>query len=363
MVAHRVVTIGAQLARALEAAHQLGVTHGAVGPDVVLVSEDDRAKLAGFTESGARSRLQGRTATPDGDVHDLADTLVDALLGGSAGRHRDAGRPISARALRAGVPRSLDDILVQAQAGGPLVDAGAFAAALSGLDIIDDAQPIVTREPTPPGGVPIPPPARTRNGRASVLAGTVIALVLVVGVAAAAFVLTSGSHNGHSGGPSTTAGGGGALTITAAHSFNPLSPDNPAKTENEQLVPKLIDGDPATVWSTSEYVSHNFGNLKTGTGVYLLLDGPHTLEQLTVTSTTHGWSGTVYVAGAPGTDLAAWGKPVATFTVNTDVTQVDLHGVKGSAVLIWITDLGPPLSHPDDPAHPYRVDIGEASLR
>ena len=146
----RVVTIGRQLARALEAAHRTGVVHGGVGAEAVLVTDDDRVKLSRFVTAGTRARLAGNApAAPDGrrdDVRSCATTLVSALVGeelvpagpgrgpvriwgagpdrdgrsgrcrsgggggsGDAGRRcrtagADAGAPISARALRPGVP-------------------------------------------------------------------------------------------------------------------------------------------------------------------------------------------------------------------------------------------------------------------
>jgi hypothetical protein len=347
------------VARALEAAHRAGVEHGGIDADTVLFGEDDRVKLARFVACGVRTRL-GSQPTPD--VAALGGTLADALVGGTH------PRPYSPRTLRPGVPAALDAALVGAQTGA-FPDAGAFAAALDGLDVSDDAEPTVTREVTPPMGVaPVgreaagpPNRALVRTGaRSGLIGGIVVGALLLVGAAIAAFVLAGGGDKNvpSTGGGTTLPGVGraGGIAIVGGHSFNPLSPDDPTKHENENLVPKLYDGDPATAWSTLQYTTRAFGNLKSGTGVYIQLDRSRTLHQLTVTSGVRGWAFRVYVAGQPAGDLAGWGNPAAgPITVTADVTQVDLHSAKGAAVLVWITQLG-------DTA-PYHAEIGELAVR
>jgi len=377
--AHRVVVIGRQLARALDAAHRQRVTHGGVDGEHILVGEDDRAQLVGFVRSGTRARLaqtaptaasaadaSGDAAGPGRDVNALALALAGALVGDPA-PSRGGDGAFSARALRPGVPRRLDDVLVAAQPGGTITDAAALATALEALDVADDGEPTLIREPTPRLGTPpiaVPGRRAEPKGRSSALAGVLVGSLLALAAGVGGFVLVRGGSSNPGGtGTSTPGVNADRLAIVGGHSFNPLSPDNPAKTENEQLVNHLYDGDPSTAWSTSEYASRHFGNLKSGTGAYVTLDGKHALRQLTVTSASRGWSAGVYVASSPGPDLAAWGNPVATFTADADVTQVDLHGTSGTAVLVWITDLGPPPDRPDSATTPFRVDIGELALR
>jgi len=66
---------------------------------------------------------------------------------------------------------ALDQLLVAAQEGD-VVDAGALVAALDGLDIEDDALPLVDAERTPPMGAPVrPPPNRAPAARTGAVAG------------------------------------------------------------------------------------------------------------------------------------------------------------------------------------------------
>ncbi len=135
------------------------------------------------------------------------------------------------------------------------------------------------------------------------------------------------------------------------------------KSENEQLVPNLYDGNPGTAWSTVGYESATFGNLKPGVGVYLTLDATHTLHTLQVTSASRGWTFSVYAAPQPAADLAGWGPPIgAPVTVNSQVTDVLLGGVKASAVLVWITNLGARNADPVDQQYPYSVSIEELAV-
>jgi eukaryotic-like serine/threonine-protein kinase len=362
----RVVVIGQQVARALDIAHCSGVVHGAVSPSTVQVSRDDRAKLTGFTGSGMRWRLAGSAPDAGDDVDGCASTLVGALLG--ALPLSPSADPVSPRSLRPGIPPSLDAVLVAAQRGGWITSAADLADHLGRLDVSDDARPDLDNRPTPPVGTRVvAPPVRIDGGRTGAVAGVVVGLLLAAAVAVAAFVLF-----GRGGSPSSPVPGepasttvlatpsGTPLAIVGAHSFDPFGDH----TEMESMVGNVRDGDPATIWSTEEYKTAHFGGLKPGVGVILLLDSVRSVRQLTVTSPSREWTFDVYVAAQPAADLAGWGTSVVSgVTVVRDSTTVDLKTTSGAAVLVWITDLGPPLAHPPDPATPYRVDIGELQVR
>jgi hypothetical protein len=90
--------------------------------------------------------------------------------------------------------------------------------------------------------------------------------------------------------PSPTAPSG-PVRIVAAHDFDP----DGNKTENPELVPLAVDGNPATSWHTLVYTTATLGNLKPGVGLLLdlgaktqvaavqvLLSGPGTSLELRV---------------------------------------------------------------------------------
>jgi hypothetical protein len=123
----------------------------------------------------------------------------------------------------------------------------------------------------------------------------------------------------------------------------PLSFDPPpgSEREHDDELPFLVDGDPATLWSTESYSRRDFGGLKPGVGIVLRLDGQYKLHELRVTSPSSGWSAEVLVAESVRTTRQAWGQPVSSKrSIDDGSTTFDLEGRTGGAVLLWITDLG-----------------------
>ena len=97
---------------------------------------------------------------------------------------------------------------------------------------------------------------------------------------------------------------------------------------------------PATAWISEGYINRQFGNLKDGVGVIIRIDGEHTLQELAVESSTEGWAASAFAADAVGTSLDDWGDPLDARVDMDGSATFDLRGVRGSAILLWITDLG-----------------------
>lgn len=132
-----------EVAEAITEAHQIGVAHGRLLPENVMVNENGSVKLIGFVVDGV---LHGRSSEElterQADVRDLAALLYAALVGrwpGSTGSTlppapRDHGRVLRARQVRAGVPTSLDrlcDSVLNGDAGFPIDSAHEIRAALA----------------------------------------------------------------------------------------------------------------------------------------------------------------------------------------------------------------------------------------
>ena len=87
----------------------------------------------------------------------------------------------------------------------------------------------------------------------------------------------------------------------------------------------------------------NITELKPGVGIYLTLQGVHTLRTLTINTPSSGWDASIYVTpDPPGSTLASWGQPVATRRdIQAGSTAVSLDKARGQAILVWITRLSP----------------------
>ena len=103
-----------------------------------------------------------------------------------------------------------------------------------------------------------------------------------------------------------------------------------------------IDDDPATVWTTENYRAADLG-AKEGVGLVVTMAEPVEVQALELTTPAGGWTAQVYVVdGDPPSDLAGWGDPVATAAdVPTGMSDVNVGGRRGKAVLIWFTQLVP----------------------
>jgi serine/threonine protein kinase len=187
----------------------------------------------------------------------------------------------------------------------------------------------------PPRSRPAPQPTRRRaNWTGRVVAGLVVAALVVV------LVVVSSHGSGPHRGPTTptTLNPATVIKFQNATVFH-LERD----ADGAAHVGYAIDGNPDTSWQTDRYFGPRFANLRHGLGLALTLGSPQTLHALSVTTSTVGWSAEVFVANAVPNPaaLAPWGSPVDSKQAIDGSTTFDLHSQRGSAVLLWLTDLGP----------------------
>jgi serine/threonine-protein kinase len=302
----------------------------------------------------------------------LDDLVIKALAKDPSDRFADAAemaralrsRPVDAQAT---APALAGAALAQATpttaAGGArwVGGAGDATSALAPEDPTTGWTTPAGTQPEPAGGptstpapIPAPVPGRPSGGfgprsRLWYVGAAAVALVLVAAVAG--LVSARLGNSGHPGSPPVTAPGQSSVQIpvSAAHSLNPAPGSG---TEHEELVGNLIDGNPSTYWHTQQYTNPSFGNLKDGVGVYLQLRSPAKLGDLVISSPDTGWSYQVYEADQPSSDLAGWGRPVASGTVSSPSTSKALGGRQAGYVLVWVTHL----------SSSNQVRIGELSL-
>lgn len=134
-----------EVSEALENLHRTGLHHGSISPSTVIITDSGSVKVLGVaTEAVLRSLGPG---APEHDVRDLGAVLYASLTarwpGGPAYGLQPApvehGRLLSPRQVRAGVPRSLDDIADRLLGNpprhhaAPVTSAAGLTAALSGV--------------------------------------------------------------------------------------------------------------------------------------------------------------------------------------------------------------------------------------
>jgi len=133
----RAAWIVAEAASMLAAGHRAGVAHGRFVPENVLLDTDGAVKVIGFAVDAA---LHGLPPERTGaDLVDVGGVLYAALTGrwagisdsGVPGAPMEHNRPLRARQVRAGVPRTLDAICEDLLAGrGRLTSMDAVVEAL-----------------------------------------------------------------------------------------------------------------------------------------------------------------------------------------------------------------------------------------
>ncbi|MDQ1445448.1 MAG: eukaryotic-like serine/threonine-protein kinase [Acidimicrobiaceae bacterium] len=365
--------IAIDVADALDCAHRNGLVHRDVKPANILLAETPgsaqlRVKVADFgiakleaeagggdlTQTGAvigtakylsPEQVEGRTPDARSDLYALGVVLYEMLCGrppfaaetelATALQHV-RGEPLAPRRLVAGIPRPLEAVVLRAMAKDPAdryQSAAELRAGLAAVDLADDdAVPLITRDPTPPGGI-VPVARRARRAWVPL---AVLGVVAVAAVVLAASLMGSGGRS--PGSPDLPAPTAQPVRIASVKSFDPQGEDG---VENDDLAHNAIDGDPSTDWHSDNYKGPNFGRLKDGVGLIFSVSGQAKLQELKAFSGVKGWSAAVYVADSPGRSLADWGQPVAHKEAIGGDATFDLGGRKGEAVLLWITDPGP----------------------
>jgi eukaryotic-like serine/threonine-protein kinase len=377
-----VVAIGAQVCEALCAAHEAGIVHRDIKPgNVLLAAPDDRVKVADFgiaraaagegsdlTKPGvlmgtarylSPEQVHGEPVDARTDIYGLGVVLYEMLVGrppftaesevATAMAHAST-EPLRPRQARAGIPRSLETIVMRALAKDPAdryESADALRSALLVADVGDhDTVASVVRDPTPPTGVP---PTFRQAERSWLVPAMVI--VALAGLVITLGVVFSRSEVGQEllNRPGAGDGRDEPVAIRSVRSFDPEGSD---RRENDDRAPLVIDGDATTTWATDKYRTAQFGQLKEGVGLVLELPEETTLAKLALTTPTTGWHAQVHVSGRAGERLTDWGAPAARVEGVQGNASFDLGGARGRFVLLWITRLD----------SDGRVDVAEVAL-
>ena len=365
-----------ELLDALAAVHSAGLTHGRVHPGNLLMAADGSVRLTDVAVSASlpeRAVPSSRASDSDpqaADVRDLA-ALLYALLtarwpasgtpqpsGGlpAAPVGRDGpsrGRLTGPSQIRAGVPRSLDAVVVRAldpkraPQSPDLTTPAGLCDALGGT-------------PAPLARLRAPRARRPRRRRRLLLALLGLA---VLGTAVYAVVASldpmgprvqAGQDRPRLPGPAAaTAIDLGAVPV---RDFDPKPGDG---RERSATVPNALDDDAGTVWETERYSTGQFGGLKGGVGLLLDLGVPTALARVEVDLAEPGTTVELRTAEPPTAtsapeDIDAYRVLATEVSGAAPTTLTPAAGPPGRFYLVWISGL---------PQVDGRFSAGISSLR
>ncbi len=352
-----------QVLSALELAHENGVIHRDVKPANVLVSPDGRVKVTDFgiakaayegadpTTTGqvlgsvpylSPEQVEGEPVDARSDVYGAGIMLYELLTGRTpfqaeteiaAAMMRLTNDPVPPRAIRAGISRPLEAVVLRALARdreARFATASDMAGALSRLQgpgaTASLPRVVVEQEPAHGGGF-------FRSWMVVPLLAILVAAVVIV-IALLAGKLQLGGPLGiepkESSRPRSSKPPQSArpLDIKGVQSFDPFGTGG----EHDEDLKYATDGDPGTYWLTEGYNSPDLD--KPGVGIAFDLGSPQEVDGFSLQTRLEGWRFEISV----GDDLEAMrAQPEESFIVDAATMGKALPPATGRYVLVWIT--------------------------
>jgi serine/threonine-protein kinase len=363
------------VARALGFAHEHGIVHRDVKPQNVLLNGDGATKVTdfgiarslevhgGLTQTGtvmgtsdyiSPEQARGGRVDAQSDIYSLGAVLYELLTGdvpfpgdnfvAVALRHINEPAP-SVRARRPDVSPRLDAVVRRAMAKDPRDRFGSMdelcvelrACLDSAGDSLAGAETMVVTRPLRRrlrrDGRPKPPAERPSVWPLIML---LAGLAVLAGTLAAVFTFTDSTsklsnlvHRAGVGGTKTV-----PVALTAVTGYDPLGDQG----EHDETASYATDGNPGTYWQTEQYANSEFGGLKSGVGLLLDVGSALKLSQLTVSSSTPGFTALIKAGTSPD---GAFGAVSKQQTVGNQ-TKFKLTGRNAAQYyVVWITNLGP----------------------
>lgn len=341
------VDITRQIAAALARAHSKGIAHGRLRPHNVMVSQAREIRLDGFgidrsilgpdDADGFRADIRGVGNLLFAMVTGLwPHGIVDGLP--AAPKHGPTDPP---SAFRGGIPASIDELYLQTQDNSfgsmrELVDALSVGAAQTSTQSTSTLARLASH-PVQWHGRP-----ETKSHR---VRATSIALLCVMGMGWVGWQLLTHNFN-KSDVPVAI-----VMSPLPSASLNPTPSETPEiaslvsasdydpfgnQTENPDQAPLAIDGDPATAWTTVNYLAENMAG-KPGVGLLIDLGAPRPVSQVTLTFDSPGMSASVFVTDAEAPDVTTAESLGQVEAADTSAVIKAPRAISGRYVLVWVT--------------------------
>ncbi len=393
-----------QVAEALAYAHKREIVHRDIKPHNIMVCAEGRVRVtdfgiakamsqAGLTQDGAvmgtvqyiaPEQARGEMAGPQSDIYSLGICLFEMITGLQPFRGDNpveiAMRQVSEELpplTRHGEPVNgrLAEIVAKATAKDRSVryaDAAAMSQdlqeAIAGQKVTEAEAQEKTRvlralkRPKKPAKqigeertrltAAVPQDPSEKRGARFVAWSILAALVIIVGLVAftALMVKVVPRVVKPTTAPQTvTAVKPARLTPIGADDYDPQGSDG---SEDADHVSEAFDGDPTTAWHTDLYNTEQFGNLKTGVGLYFDM-GKAEVSSVRISAIESGWNAEIRGANEVPDTIDGWAKLAERAGVS-ETSSFNLKRAKYRYILVWITKLAP-----DPNGDRSRVDISE----
>ncbi len=376
----RVFSVGATICDALAYAHARTIVHRDIKPHNVLVSDHNSLKVTDFGIAKAAFQKTDITTTgkiigtvtyispeqangdePDArsDLYSLGVLLYELTIGrppfeadtdvAIALKHLNE-MPPSLRSLRAGIPKTLDSVIMRSLAKDPddrFGSADEMRSALmqgaSGGSTQVIARP--ARTAPPKASQPASPSSsatRRRKAGEGFMSGEGRRMLPIIGlivaaVVAAILIATALGQDDSNDAPQTKNDGprssSRAIEVSQADDFDPAPGDG---VEHPDSVGQAIDGDPATAWTTEGYNSA-ISAQKPGVGLLLDLGSSVSVADVEITFDRADYDFELRASDDLGSDHEAF--EVIRSVQSSSENETVAAGTSARYWLIWITDL------------------------
>jgi len=245
--------------------------------------------------------------------------------------------PTPPGALRGGIPRELEAVVMKALARDP---DERFQTAAEMRAALDHA--VWTSPPL------VPPLRREPQPAPSFFRAWMLVPIVATGLAAAVIVAGLLLGSLELGGPlgvrprqespsPTSPEAAGTIAVQSVQAHDPPPGDG---SEHDDDAGFAVDGDPSTAWQTEGYTSPDLGGRKPGVGLIFDLGATVDIAGIDLTTPAPGWTFEVLTSA----DGSSFGDPLvaddgaSSFTAD-ETTTVAFPEARARYVLIWITEL------------------------